>query len=105
MDVEKQNELRAFVKREVVYCVTELVSGLSSKPEYQEELLSVCSKPDADVEAFEHWVVSDWFARQLENRGEMVIYDFLGLTIWGRTCTGQAIFLDGIVEEIYNDHF
>lgn len=52
-------------------------------------------------EAYEHWVVSDWLAGKLEAKGEMVLRDFLGLTIWGRTCTGQAISLDYVIEQIY----
>jgi hypothetical protein len=52
-------------------------------------------------EAYEHWIVSDWLARKLEERGEMVMRDFLGLTIWGRCTTGQAILLDGVITEIW----
>lgn len=51
-------------------------------------------------EAYEHWIVSDWLARKLEAKSEMVIFDFLGLTIWGRTTTGQTIYMDGVIEEI-----
>lgn len=57
------------------------------------------------VEAFEHWIVSDWLASKLEERGEMVIRDFLGLTIWGRTCTGQAIRIDGVISDIALEAF
>lgn len=55
---------------------------------------------DAD-EAYEHWIVTNWFADKLEERGEMVLRDFLGLTIWGRTTTGQAIHMDWIIGDIY----
>lgn len=154
-----------FVEREVVYCVSELISELIKGEGYFEELYPVCCKDDWDTpaedfvygwerkqceeylgdvgfeiqgnesvevlqeeimrdivrmgstqefceehgldpyihEAFEHWVVSRWLARKLEGKGEMVVYDFLGLTIWGRTTTGQAIFLDGVISEICNE--
>jgi hypothetical protein len=56
-------------------------------------------------EVFEHWAVTDWFARQLEAQGEKVDMDFEGLCIWARTTTGQVIYLDGVIEQIYaNTH-
>lgn len=51
-------------------------------------------------EALEHWIVSDWLADRLEQHGEMVIRDFKGLTIWGRTTSGQAISMDYIIQKI-----
>ena len=51
-------------------------------------------------EALEHWIVSDWLADKLEERGEMVIRDFKGLTIWGRTTSGQHISLDYVIQKI-----
>ena len=55
-----------------------------------------------DVEAYEHWVISDWLARKLAAHGEMTM-KFCGLTIWGRTCTGQSIALDSVIEDIYRE--
>ena len=54
-------------------------------------------------EALEHWIVSDWLADRLEEKGEMILKDFLGLTIWGRTTSGQAISIDNVIEEIVID--
>lgn len=56
-----------------------------------------------DREVFEHWIVTDWLADQLEARGEKVDKDFAGLTIWARTTTGQAIYLDPVIEDICAD--
>ena len=47
--------------------------------------------------------MSNWLADKLEAKGKMILHDFLGLTIWGRTCSGQAILLDGVISEICND--
>lgn len=58
------------------------------------EPTDVSSHETDPIEAYEHWIVSDWLAGKLEAQGEMVLRDFLGLTIWGRTCTGQAISMD-----------
>ena len=54
-------------------------------------------------EALEHWIVSDWLADKLEERGEMVIRDFMGLTVWGRTTSGQHISMDYIIQKIVKD--
>ena len=54
-------------------------------------------------EALEHWIVSDWLADRLADKGEMIEKDFLGLTIWGRTTSGQAISMDYVIQSIYND--
>lgn len=54
-------------------------------------------------EVFEHWIVSDWLARKLEAAGHPVARDFLGLTIWGRPTTGQAIRLDSVILQIARD--
>jgi len=57
---------------------------------------------DNPNEAYEHWIVSDWFGRQLKERGEMV-EGLYNLTIWGRCCTGQSILLDKVICDIYDD--
>lgn len=54
-------------------------------------------------EIFEHWAVSNWFAEQLEARGERVDRDFAGLCIWGRTTTGQPIAMDAVVKAIWRE--
>ncbi|WP_411845707.1 hypothetical protein AAFN60_19015 [Roseibacillus persicicus] len=53
--------------------------------------------------AHEHWIVSEWLGHHLTNKGEMV-GSLFGLTIWGRTTTGLAIYLDDVIEEIHNEH-
>lgn len=55
------------------------------------------------IEALEHWLVSDWFADKLESQGEMILRDFQGLTIWGRTTSGQSIHMDSVICNIYNE--
>lgn len=65
---------------------------------YQE----VCSDYDLEYdynEVYEHWVVSDWLAKKLGERGE-VVGEFAGLTVWGRCCSGQSISMDWVVQDI-----
>lgn len=62
----------------------------------------VCNRFDLDLdptEVYEYWIVSSWLYKRLEERGECV-GEFAGMSIWGRTCTGQAIYLDGVIREI-----
>ena len=68
--------------------------------------LSPC--PDCDgqgstnYEALEFIIVSDWFGEQLKKFGELV-QDIHGLTVWGRTTSGQAIYMDGLIQNMYNN--
>lgn len=59
--------------------------------------------PDCTHEVYEHWIVNDWLADRLAEKGEAVEKDFIGMTIWGRTTTGQAIYSDRVIQEIYAD--
>lgn len=54
--------------------------------------------PDED-EVYEHWIVSDFFKRRLDELGEAT-GELFGMDIWGRTCTGQAIYCDGVIEKV-----
>lgn len=168
-----QEDLRRLVEREVIYCVSHLVSMLASTAgalparrsglvsnveelgalceqafelscpieDYEEAALQegakiferapgewiVLDQPDTRLwdeiyesredaarafcevhdlepyqrEVYEHWVVTEWFGRELEAHGEKVDFDFAGLTVWARTTTGQAIYTDSVIAEIY----
>ena len=61
---------------------------------YVEDTSNLSTKPQ---EVYEWWIVSNWMIEKLRVHGEVVIPH---LNIWGRTCTGQAIFLDGIISRI-----
>lgn len=66
----------------------------------------LCGEHDIDpheLEVFEHWAVTEWFADKLEAAGEKVDRDFAGMCVWGRTTTGQAIYADAVIERIYAD--
>lgn len=157
-NAEYQHMVGDFVSREVVQCVSFLVSELSKQaehfPEWEDELWALqrkdqynhtiyyacdcgeeweeteecsdspepeeedatcpkcgsdCCSHDADteetdsVEVYEHWIVSDWLARKLEEHGEIVCHDLMGLTIWGRCTTEQAIKLDYVICQIFNE--
>jgi hypothetical protein len=50
-------------------------------------------------EALEIWMIDGWLAGQLKRRGERVgqlwVQDY-----WARCATGQAIYLDTVIQEI-----
>lgn len=54
---------------------------------------------ESDREVYEHYAVSDFLGRKLKDHGEQVI-DFCNLTVWCRTCTGQAVSMDCVMYEI-----
>lgn len=63
-----------------------------------------CHELDIDADeyesdVYEHWIVSNWLARKLAERGE-VTGDVCGMTIWGRCTTGQAISMDYVIQQI-----
>ena len=50
-------------------------------------------------EILEYWIVSPWLGEKLKSHGEPVFERWSGW-IWGRCCSGQAIFLDDVISEI-----
>ena len=51
---------------------------------------------------YEWWLVSDWFEKKLKDQGEPILNNIYG-SWWGRTCTGQAIYMDGVIKNIYDE--
>ena len=74
--------------RELVFTQLEETSNM-------EELCRECDVDTDDFrdEVYEHWICSSWLAARLKERG-YVVGELCGLTIYGRTCTGQSMSLD-----------
>lgn len=68
-----------------------------------QEACEVSNIDPHEHEVYEHWIVSDWLAARLEEKGERIDHDFTGLTVWGRTTTGQAISMDYVIRQIVRD--
>lgn len=69
-----------------------------------EELIKMGAIPDDSLygewyEVQEWWLVTTWLAERLRDEGEIVIED-CGCRWWGRQCSGQAIYMDGVIREI-----
>lgn len=58
---------------------------------------------DEYVEIMEYWLVTPWLGSKLAEKGEIVWHDNYSFALWGRQTSGQAIFLDGVIEEIAKD--
>ena len=117
-----QDITREFISRHVYCCQSGLVSHLFEKQVFDFEDYVNFYKTDAmlkyeyDVttpeeieelrdngediqEVFEHWVCSEWLTDKLEEQGEPILktdYE----SWWGRTATGQAIYLDYNIQEL-----
>lgn len=117
VDTIKQDKLRTFVNNHVYLCQTYLVEEMLLDIDHMVNLFYTDSEliemgysdvedardDGAEIkEIFEWWVVSDWLAGRLEAHGEPLLINDYG-TWWGRTCTGQAILLDFVIEQIYDE--
>lgn len=96
-DDEEDAEVGAIehVELAIRQCVWKLVNT-------DEEYRAVCDEYNLDpenIEVYEHWVVTDWLARKLAEKGELT-GEIAGLTIWGRCCTGQSISMDNVIQVI-----
>jgi len=109
--VEHERELDQVVGEVVLYNVTTLVSDMMGS-KWDDEIDEFSYKVDDSfeeegaeptyIEALEYWLVDDWFGENLKQKGELV-GELCNLTIWGRSCTGQAISLDYVVQEVLKD--
>ena len=121
---EQNRAIDEFVSREIIYCVSTLVGDVAGK--WLDGKVAFCHLFDGPVinrnkiddggeeddnhwneayyeEVFEHWIVSDHLANKLEEEDETIERDFHGLTVWGRTTTGQAISMDYVIRKIWYD--
>ncbi len=77
----------------------ELVRDWASDEDEARRACDLAGLDPVESEIYEYWTVDRWFAGKLAELGEATggIYH---LHVWGRTCTGQAIFMDSVIAEI-----
>lgn len=81
---------------------TKVKALITNDAEYTEIGQHFNLDPDYD-EVYEHWIVnSSWAADDLRAYGQ-IVFEFGGLTIFGRCTTGQSILLDGWVRRLLRD--
>jgi len=72
-----------------------------------DDFKTFCDDFDIDCEEetqeiYEWWAVSSYLADKLKAYGQPIC-DTGSCHVWGRTCTGQAILLDGVISRICSD--
>jgi hypothetical protein len=78
------------------------VKAMIPDQNYQEISEHFNLEPDYN-EIYEYWIIdSSWFADQLKEYGQ-VVFEFGGLTIFGRCTTGQSISIDGFLRRMVRD--
>ena len=70
----------------------------------EDQINSLEREQEEYKEPLEWWAVSDVLCNELKDRGYVVI-DTAWKHYWGRETSGQAIALDGIIEEIADDWY
>lgn len=64
-----------------------------------EEIWEALMDEDSCAEVFEWYKVTGFLASDLKEKGEVIIEAFNSF-YWGRTCTGQSVILDWVIQEI-----
>ena len=66
---------------------------------HDESLLDSLQNFDENSEIMEWWLVTPYMAELLKENGEVILaaYDCCW---WGRTTSGQALYMDGVIQEI-----
>ena len=64
-----------------------------------EKIDADCLRRNDNEEVLEWWLVTPWLAERLKAQGEVIIEE-LGCRWWGRLTSGQAIYMDGVIQEI-----
>lgn len=81
---------------------TKVKALITNDSEYAEIGRHFDLDPDYD-EVYEHWIVnSSWAADDLRAYGQ-IVFEFGGMTIFGRCMTGQSMSLDGWTRRLMRD--
>lgn len=93
--MNKQELSRQIVTRHVLCGQNLIIEELIKS----EKIDADCLYRNDNEEVLEWWLVTMWLAERLKEQGEVII-DSLGGLWWGRTTSGQAIYMDGVIQEI-----
>mgnify|MGYP004363796625 CR=1 FL=1 len=65
------------------------------------ELYSCTDDDGEEIEVYEHWAIDDALADDLQELGETIVFlPELDVMVWCRTCTGQSIYLDDVIQSV-----
>jgi hypothetical protein len=86
--------IKRITANHVLHCQSSLIDHLLSRGLLFEDTVYVDNE-----DILEWWLVTPWMTQELEERSQTVIYAF-DCCFWGRTTSGQAIYLDNVIKEI-----
>ena len=66
---------------------------------HNESLWEELQNLDENSEIMEWWLVTPYMAELLKEKGEVILSDY-DCYWWGRTTSGQALYMDGVIQEI-----
>ena len=90
-----QEQARRMTDLHVLWGQSSVIEELIQAGKIDEEYLY----PFNGEEVLEWWLVTSWLADRLRGQGEIII-DELGCHWWGRMSSGQAIYMDHVMQEI-----
>lgn len=67
---------------------------------YYNQYIDHLKEESEEQEVFQWYLVSDWLANKLEAIGQPILRTDSNI-LWGRTCYGQSLELDGTLQEVY----
>lgn len=95
--MNRESRAKRIADLHVLYDQNEVVEELIRAGKIDEEYMYPFVNTEEEV--FEWWLVSPYLARELKGQGEVII-DALGCHWWGRTTSGQAIYMDDVIRKI-----
>ena len=66
---------------------------------HDESLWEELQNLDENSEIMEWWLVTPYMAELLKEKGEVILSDY-DCYWWGRTTSGQALYMDEVIQEI-----
>ena len=66
---------------------------------HDESLWEELQNFDENSEIMEWWLVTPYMAELLKEKGEVILSDY-DCYWWGRATSGQALYMDGVIQEI-----
>ena len=66
---------------------------------HDESLWEELQNLDENSEIMEWWLVTPYMAELLKEKGEVILSDY-DCYWWGRQTSGQALYMDGVIQEI-----
>jgi len=92
------------VSEDVYICQSSLIEKCFESSLFSIEDIENLNDEETDEyrEIFEWWSISNWLAEKLREHKQPILDNDYG-TWWGRCTTGQAIKMDGVIEEIANN--